>query len=229
MTKQPKSAKPEKAEKVVKVPGAHVPGKAPRQELPGFQKYYNERIVPEMMKKFSYKNPLAVPRLKKIVVNMGVGKGAEDIKIVEQAQGELSMITGQHAVITRAKKAISNFKIRENSPVGCRVTLRRRVMYEFLERLIRVALPRIRDFRGLSPRGFDQAGNYSFGIHEQNIFPEVETDRVIRPQGMDVIIVMNAGSRDKAYHLLTLFGFPFRTKMEKAQAEPKPQEAAAQA
>ena len=167
--------------------------------------------------------------LEKVVLNMGCGEAAHDAKILEQAQRDLGLISGQRAAVTRTRKAISNFKIRENSPVGCRVTLRRRVMYEFLERLIRVALPRIRDFRGLSPRGFDQAGNYSFGIHEQNIFPEVETDRVIRPQGMDVIIVMNAGSRDKAYHLLTLFGFPFRTKMEKAQAEPKPQEAAAQA
>src|SRR3989338_7997649 len=127
-------------------------------------------------------------------VNMGVGKGAEDIKIVEQAQTELSMITGQHAVITRAKKAISNFKIRENSPVGCRVTLRKRIMYEFMERLLRVALPRVRDFRGLSPRGFDQAGNYSFGIQEQNIFPELETDRVVRTQGMDVTFVIQCKS-----------------------------------
>src|SRR3989338_9637824 len=193
------------------------------------QEFYKKEIIPQMRKKFGYKNALQAPQLKKIVVNMGVGKGAEDIKIVEAAQAELSLITGQHAVITRAKKAISNFKIREKSPVGCRVTLRKRVMYEFLERLLRVALPRVRDFRGLSPRGFDRSGNYSFGIHEQNIFPEVESDRVIRPQGMDVIIVMNAGSRDQADQLLTLFGFPFRTKMEKAQAEPKPQEAAAQA
>src|SRR3989338_8026180 len=198
-------------------------------QKPTLMETYKKEIVPQMVKKFGYKNPLQTPKLKKIVVNMGVGKGAEDIKIVEAAQGELSLITGQHAVVTRAKKAISNFKIRENSPVGCRVTLRRRVMYEFLERLIRVALPRVRDFRGLSPRGFDQGGNYTFGIQEQNIFPEMETDRVVRPQGMDVTIVINAGSRDQADHLLALFGFPFRTKMEKAQAEPKPQEAAAQA
>src|SRR3989338_9029015 len=196
---------------------------------PTFIEHYHKQIVPQMMKKFGYKNALEAPKVRKIVVNMGVGKGAEDIKIVETAQNELTQITGQRAVITRAKKAISNFKIRENSPVGCRVTLRRRTMYEFLERLLRVALPRVRDFRGLSPRGFDRSGNYSFGIHEQNIFPEVESDRVLRVQGMDVTIVINSGSRDQADQLLTLFGFPFRTKMEKAQAEPKPQEAAAQA
>ena len=175
-----------------------------------------------MMKKFGYRNALQVPRLEKIVVNMGVGKGAEDIKIVEAAQAELSLITGQHAVITRAKKAISNFKIRDNSPVGCRVTLRRRIMYEFLERLLRVALPRVRDFRGLSPRGFDQAGNYNFGIQEQNIFPEVETDRVIRVQGMNITFVIKANSRDESYELLTLFGMPFRTKTEKITT-PTPQ------
>jgi len=185
------------------------------------QEFYNKQIVPAMMKKFGYKNALEVPRISKIAVNMGVGKGAEDIKIVEAAQAELSTITGQHAVITRAKKAISNFKIRENSPVGCRVTLRKRTMYEFFERLIRVALPRIRDFRGLSPRGFDQGGNYSFGVQEQNIFPEIETDRVLRPQGMHVTIVIHSKSREESYELLSLFGFPFRTKTEKVTAAPQ--------
>lgn len=192
------------------------------------QDLYDKQIVPQMMKKFGYKNAMQVPRLEKVVVNMGVGKGAEDIKVVEAAAAELSMITGQHAVVTRAKKAISNFKIRENSPVGCRVTLRRRVMFEFLERLLRVALPRVRDFRGLSPRGFDQAGNYSFGIQEQNIFPEVETDRVTRVQGMDVTIVIEgAKKREEAYELLALFGVPFRTKTEKAPQQPAMQTATA--
>ena len=190
------------------------------------QDHYKKEIVPQMIKKFGYKNALQVPRLEKIVVNMGVGKGAEDAKIVDQAQAELSMITGQHAVITRAKKAISNFKIREGSPVGCRVTLRKRFMYEFFERLIRVALPRIRDFRGLSPRGFDQAGNYNFGIQEQNIFPEIESDRVARVQGMNVTIVVHAGSREASYELLRLFGVPFRIKQEKetraATVQPAP-------
>lgn len=195
---------------------------------PTLQEHYEKVVIPQMMKKFSFTNKMQVPRLVKISVNMGVGKGSEDIKIVEGAQAELSTITGQHAVITRAKKAISNFKIRENSPVGCRVTLRARIMYEFLERLIRVALPRVRDFRGLSPRGFDKAGNYSFGIQEQNIFPEIETDRVVRPQGMDVTIVI-AGSKGKetSLELLTLFGVPFRTKTEKATKDAAPQMAGA--
>ncbi len=187
------------------------------QKSANLQEYYRKHIVPQMVKKFGYKNALEAPQIEKISVNMGVGKGAEDIKILEAAAQELTLITGQKAVITRAKKAISNFKIRENSPVGCRVTLRRRTMYEFLERLLRVALPRVRDFRGLSPRGFDQSGNYSFGIHEQNIFPEVESDRVLRVQGMDVTIVINSKSKEESYELLTLFGVPFRTKTEKAE------------
>jgi large subunit ribosomal protein L5 len=194
---------------------------------PNLQEHYEKRIVPEMMKRHKYRNAMQVPRLEKIVVNMGVGKGAEDIKIVEQAAQEMTMITGQRAVITRAKKAISNFKIRENSPVGCRVTLRKRAMYEFLERLVRVALPRVRDFRGLSPRGFDGAGNYSFGIHEQNIFPEIETDRVLRTQGMDVtIVVRGAKGREDSYDLLQLFGVPFRTKTEKQAKAAEPVAAA---
>ncbi len=192
------------------------------------QDLYTKQIVPQMMKKFGYKNPLAVPRIDKISVNMGVGKGAEDIKIVETACNELTTITGQRAVITRAKKAISNFKIRDNSPVGCRVTLRKRIMYEFLERLLRVALPRVHDFRGISPRGFDEAGNFSFGITEQNIFPEIDSDKIARPQGMDVtIVIRNARTRDEAYELLSLFGVPFRQKIEKAPTQktaPQPAE-----
>lgn len=187
-------------------------------KLTTFQQIYNKEIIPQLTKKFGYKNPLQAPKLKKIVVNMGVGKGAEDIKIVETAQQELTMITGQKAVITRAKKAISNFKIRDNSPVGCKVTLRKRTMFEFMERLLRVALPRIRDFRGISPRGFDEAGNYTFGIQEQNIFPEIETDRVTRVQGMDITFVIDSRSKAESYELLALFGMPFRTKTEKAAA-----------
>ncbi len=185
---------------------------------PTLQELYTKQIAPQMMKKFKYRNTLQVPRLAKIVVNMGVGKGAEDIKIAEAAQNELSTITGQHAVITRAKKAISNFKIRENSPVGCRVTLRKRIMYEFLERLLRVALPRVHDFRGVNPRGFDGAGNFSFGLQEQNIFPEIDSDKIARPQGMDItLVIKNSRSREESYELLTLFGMPFRQKIEKTQ------------
>lgn len=188
------------------------------------QTHYQKQIVPQMMKKFGYANTLQVPRITKIVVNMGVGKGAEDIKIVEAAQKDLSTITGQHAVITRAKKAISNFKIREASPVGCRVTLRGRIMYEFLEKLVRVALPRIRDFRGLNARGFDQGGNFAFGLQEQTIFPEIETDRVTRAQGMDIVIVISGSkSKEQSHELLSLFGVPFRAKsVEKAQ-KPTPE------
>ena len=192
-------------------------------KAPTLQEFYTKQVVPQMMKKFGYKNMLAVPRIEKISVNMGVGKGAEDVKIVETAANELTTITGQRAVITRAEKAISNFKIRDNSPVGCRVTLRKRIMYEFLERLLRVALPRVHDFRGISPRGFDEAGNFSFGLSEQNIFPEIDSDKIARPQGMDItLVIRNAKSRDEAYELLTLFGVPFRQKIEKVQTQKAP-------
>ena len=185
---------------------------------PNLQELYEKHVAPQMIKKFNYKNRLQVPQIVKVVVNMGVGKGAEDVKIVEAAQNDLTTITGQKAVITRAKKAISNFKIRENSPIGCKVTLRKKVMYEFFEKLVRVALPRIRDFRGISPRGFDEAGNYTFGIQEQNIFPEIETDRVVRPQGMDITFVIRSRSKAESYELLSLFGMPFRVKIEKTVA-----------
>ena len=191
------------------------------------QEFYQKNVVPQMMKKFHLKNALQVPRIDKIVVNMGVGKGAEDIKIVEAAAQELTTITGQRAVVTRAKKAISNFKIRQNSPVGCRVTLRRRIMYEFLEKLVRVALPRVHDFRGISPRGFDEGGNFSFGITEQNIFPEIDSDKITRSQGMDVIIVIkHSGKREHSYELLSLFGLPFRQKIEKSAPAPQAPEPA---
>ena len=192
-----------------------------KEQQANLQTFYEKQVVPQLMKKFGYKNSMQAPRLQKIVVNMGVGKGAEDIKIVEGAANELTTITGQRAVITRAKKAISNFKIRENSPVGCRVTLRRRIMYEFLEKLVRIALPRVHDFRGISPRGFDKAGNFSFGITEQNIFPEIDSDRITRAQGMDVtIVIRNSDSRERSYELLSLFGLPFRQKIEKPTPQP---------
>jgi large subunit ribosomal protein L5 len=173
------------------------------------QERYRTAIVPAMAKKFGYKNPMAVPRLQKVVVNMGCGEAAHDAKVLEAAQMELGLISGQRPVMTRAKKAISNFKIRENDPVGCKVTLRRARMYEFLEKLVNVALPRIRDFRGLSPQGFDQGGNYSFGLQEQTIFPEVTVDKTPYPLGMDITLVTTATTRDEAFDLLTGFGFPF--------------------
>ncbi len=171
---------------------------------------YRKEIVPAMMKRFGYKNPFQVPRLTKIVVNMGVGQGSQDVKLVEQAAKELGQITGQRPVITKAKKSISNFKIKEGQPVGTKVTLRRAHMYEFLDRLVSIAMPRIRDFRGVDPKGFDQTGNYAMGLSEQMIFPEIEYDKVTRVQGMDVIICTTAKSRDEAHELLKWFGMPFR-------------------
>lgn len=173
------------------------------------EKYRNE-ITPKIMQKFGFKNKLQVPRLKKIVVNMGVGGGAHDIKILEQACSELALLSGQHPIITKARKAISNFKIRKGSLVGCKVTLRGYIMYEFLDRLINVALPRIRDFRGISSNSFDQGGNYSLGLSEQTIFPEIDIDKIQRLQGMDVVIVTGAKSHALAFELLKEFGFPFR-------------------
>ena len=176
------------------------------------EKYRNE-IIPEMQKTFSLKNKFAVPHVDKIVVNMGVGEGIQDIKILEKAMDEMATITGQKPIIRRAKKAISNFKIRENHPVGCKVTLRRTKMYEFMDRFINAALPRIRDFRGVPSDSFDKAGNYTLGLSEQGIFPEIEYDRITRPQGMDItFVIKNAKTKEQARELLRLFGMPFETK-----------------
>jgi large subunit ribosomal protein L5 len=166
-----------------------------------------------MMQTFNLKNKFAVPRLDKIVVNMGVGEALQDIKILEKSMEELAIITGQRPIMRRAKKAISNFKIKQGQPIGCKVTLRRAMMYEFMDRLINVAIPRIRDFRGVSPESFDKAGNYTLGISEQTIFPEIEYDRITRTQGMDITFVINnAGSKEQAQELLRLFGMPFKLK-----------------
>lgn len=180
--------------------------------MTNLEKHYREYVVPRMMKRFKYTNVLEVPRLQKCVVNMGVGKATEDIKILEDASAELTQITGQKVVYTRAKKSISNFKIREGQAIGCFVTLRKRRMYEFAERLIHVALPRIRDFRGVSQRGFDDSGNYTLGVREQNIFPEVISDRVNRVQGMNITFVTNAGNKEESLYLLYYMGMPFRDR-----------------
>lgn len=172
-------------------------------------KYKND-IVPKMMQSFKYKNQLQVPRLVKIVVNMGVGEAVQDIKILDQAMDELAAITGQRPTMRRAKKAISNFKIRAGLPVGCKVTLRRNMMYEFLDRLVNIALPRIRDFNGVPGDSFDQSGNYSLGLTEQTIFPEIETDKTPRVQGMDITVVTTAKNKEEAKELLRLFGLPFK-------------------
>ncbi len=180
--------------------------------VPRLLEKYRKEIAPSLMKQFGYKNIFQVPHFTKIVLNMGVGQGAQDVKVIEQAALEMGLITGQKPVITRAKLAISNFKIKEGQPIGVKVTLRRAHMYEFFDRLTSVAMPRIRDFRGVDPKGFDQGGNFAFGLTEQLIFPEIEFDKVNRVQGMDVIICTTAKNRDEAYELLKLMGLPFKHK-----------------
>lgn len=173
---------------------------------------YRKEITPLMMQTFSLKNQLAIPRLEKIVVNMGVGEAITEIKILEKAMEELALITGQKPILRRAKKAISNFKIKKGQPIGCKVTLRRRIMYEFMDRLINVAMPRIRDFRGVSLNSFDEKGNFTLGLTEQSIFPEIDYDKISRAQGMDVtFVIKNAKSKEEAEELLRLFGMPFRS------------------
>lgn len=180
--------------------------------MPRLQQEYREKTIPKMQEIFGIKNRMAVPRLEKIVINMGVGKAIADAKILDAAVKDLATITGQQPVVTRAKKAISNFKIRENLPIGCKVTLRRARMYEFLDRLVNVALPRIRDFNGVSIKSFDKQGNYSIGISEQAIFPEIETGKLSNTQGMDIIIVFNKGPQEQTSELLRLLGMPFIKK-----------------
>ena len=180
--------------------------------IPRLLEKYRKEIVPQLMQELKIKNKMAVPRIDKIVVNMGVGEALQDVKILEKAMDELALITGQKAIMRRAKKAISNFKVKENSPVGCKVTLRRFMMYEFLDRLVNIALPRIRDFRGVSPDAFDKAGNYTLGLNEQGIFPEMEYDKLTRTQGMDIsIVIKNVRSKEEARLILKLFGVPFKT------------------
>ena len=159
---------------------------------------YRKEIAPMLLKQFNHKNQMACARLQKIVLNIGCGEAAHDAKLLESVQKDLALIAGQRPLVTRAKKAISNFKIKEEDPVGCKVTLRRARMYEFLDRLVSAALPRIRDFRGLSPGGFDQGGNYSFGLKEHTIFPEIQADQSLNSIGMDVVVVTSARTRDEA-------------------------------
>ncbi len=170
---------------------------------------YDSEIVAKMKEKFGYTNPMQVPKLDKIVVNMGVGEAKENVKVLESAVRDMEIITGQKAVITKSKKSIANFKIREGMPIGCKVTLRGEKMYEFADRLINLALPRVRDFRGVNPNGFDGRGNYSMGIKEQLIFPEIEYDKVDKVRGMDICFVTTANTDEEARYLLTLFNMPF--------------------
>jgi large subunit ribosomal protein L5 len=180
--------------------------------VPRLLERYRNEIAPKMMEKFGYKNMLQVPRLEKIVINMGVGEAQPDIKILDRAMEELGLITGQKPIMRRSKKAIANFKIREGNPIGCKVTLRRIMMYEFLDRLISVSLPRIRDFRGVNPNSFDEVGNFSLGLTEQMIFPEIEYDKISRVQGMDItFVIRNSKAKEQSRELLVLFGIPFKT------------------
>ncbi len=176
------------------------------------QEMHGNTVVDAMMAKFDYKNRLQVPRLEKIVLNMGVGEAKENIKTLEAAAEEMAQIAGQRPVITKAKKSVASFKIREGMPIGCKVTLRGRRMYEFLDKLINVALPRVRDFRGISPKSFDGRGNFSLGIREQLIFPEIIYDKVEKIRGMDIIIVTTAKNDEEARELLKLYGMPFRSQ-----------------
>jgi large subunit ribosomal protein L5 len=170
---------------------------------------YNTDVVDGMMKKFGYKNKMAVPKIEKVVVNMGLGEAKENAKVIEHATNDMSIITGQKPVVTKAKKSISAFKLRAGMPVGCKVTLRGAKMYSFIDRLINVSIPRVRDFRGVSPDSFDGRGNYTLGIKEQLIFPEISFDKIDKLRGMEVVFVTTANTDEEARELLSLFGMPF--------------------
>jgi large subunit ribosomal protein L5 len=185
---------------------------------PRMKTIYNDKIVKAMTEKFGYKNHMEVPKLEKITLNMGVGEASQDKKKVQTAAEEMELIAGQKPVITKAKKSIAQFKLREGMPIGCKVTLRRERMYEFLDRLITVAMPRIRDFRGLNPKSFDGRGNYAMGLKEQIIFPEISYDQIEKVRGMDIIVTTTAKTDDEARELLRLFGFPFPAEAEAAEA-----------
>ena len=203
-----KVAKP-KAEKAAKGSGAK---QAPLPEgySPRKRKMYDEVVRAKLIEQFGYKNPLEVPRIEKIVLNMGVGDAVNDTKKVTTAAGDLALIAGQKPVVTRARKAIATFKVRENMPIGAKVTLRKTRMYEFLDRLVTIALPRVRDFRGLNPKSFDGRGNYAMGIKEHIVFPEIDYDKAESVLGMDIIVCTTAKTDDEARALLRAFNFPFR-------------------
>ncbi len=171
---------------------------------------YKKRVAPALQKEFGYKNPMQIPAITKIVVNMGVGEAAQNAKLMEGALTDMTAITGQKPVVTRARKSIANFKLRDGMPVGCRVTLRGDRMWEFLDRLVNIALPRIRDFKGVSPKSFDGRGNYTLGVKEQIIFPEIEYDKVDKVRGMDITICTSANTNDEGRALLREFSMPFR-------------------
>ena len=207
--RQPKAAKGES-----KADGGAAHAPAQRASLDGYtprlRKHYDEVVRPKLMEEFGYKNPMQVPAIEKIVLNMGVGESTADSKKASVAAADLALIAGQKPVITKARKAISTFKVRENMPIGAKVTLRKTRMYEFLDRLVNVALPRVRDFRGLNPKSFDGRGNYALGIKEHLVFPEINYDKAEAIWGMDVVIATTAKTDEEAQALLTHFNFPFR-------------------
>ncbi|GAB4344107.1 MAG: 50S ribosomal protein L5 [Desulfobulbaceae bacterium] len=174
--------------------------------------HYENMCRPQLQEKHGFKNVMEIPRIEKVVLNMGLGEAVQNPKVVENAANELTLIAGQRAVVTRARKSIATFKLREGMPIGCRVTLRKDRMYDFLSRLINIALPRVRDFRGISPKGFDGRGNYSLGVKEQIIFPEIDYDKIDKIRGLNISIVTTAKTDEAAYDLLKLMGMPFRDK-----------------
>lgn len=181
------------------------------QNLPRLRERYNKEIVPALMKRFGYKNPMQVPRVQKVVVNMGLGEAVSNPKLIDGAVNDLTSITGQKPIVTRAKKSIATFKLREGMAIGAKVTLRRERMWEFLDRLISLSLPRVRDFRGVSARGFDGAGNYTLGLKEQIVFPEIDFDKVDKIKGMNITVVTTAETNEEAKELLGQLGMPFRS------------------
>lgn len=225
-----KAAKKEKQGKAGKPPGGKSPGgkpgaqqeadRAPRASgkeervTPRLLTKYRTEVVPSLMKRFKYKSVMQVPRLEKVSINIGVGQATQDAKLVDSAARDLEMITGQKVVITKAKKAISNFKLREGMPIGCRVTLRRARMWEFFDRFVSVVVPRMRDFRGLNDKSFDGRGNYTLGLKEHIVFPEIDVDKITRIFGMDITFVTTAKSDQEAYELLKTMGFPFVKRQE---------------
>jgi large subunit ribosomal protein L5 len=209
--------KAEKAEVAPKAENSKKPAKADGY-TPRLKADYDERIVAAMIEKFGYKNKLEVPKLDKIVINMGVGEATQDKKRVETAAAEMEQIAGQKPVITKAKKSIAQFKLREGMPIGVKVTLRRDRMFEFLDRLVTIALPRVRDFRGLNPKSFDGRGNYAMGLKEQIIFPEINYDQIDKVRGMDVIVTTTAKTDEEARELLRLFNFPFPAEEQREAA-----------
>lgn len=184
---------------------------AKAEKIPArIQEYYRQECVPKMMQEFKYRSPMQVPRLQKIVINMGLGEAIQNIKLLESAAQELASISGQKAVVTRARRSIAAFKLREGMPIGCMVTLRRDRMYHFFDKLVNVVLPRVRDFRGVSDRAFDGRGNYTLGIKEQIIFPEIDYDKIDKVKGMNISIITSARTDEEGKYLLTLMGLPFR-------------------